>query len=108
MPWHARLPAGHDASVRAPPQGLAELGYEIVSTGGSASAIEAAGVPVKRVEELTGFPEMLDGGRGGVGGGDLLKLSWRSCAAIELQAGGKRQGCSADGTHVNRCLAGAS
>ncbi len=43
-------------------QGLADLGYEIVSTGGSATAIEAAGVPVKRVEELTGFPEMLDGG----------------------------------------------
>ena len=42
-------------------QGLSELGYEIVSTGGSASAIEAAGVPVQRVEELTGFPEMLDG-----------------------------------------------
>lgn len=40
---------------------MAELGYEIVSTGGSASAIEAAGVPVQRVEELTGFPEMLDG-----------------------------------------------
>lgn len=32
-----------------------------MSTGGSATAIEAAGVPVKRVEELTGFPEMLDG-----------------------------------------------
>lgn len=42
-------------------KGLAALGYEIVSTGGSASAVEAAGVPVKRVEELTGFPEMLDG-----------------------------------------------
>ncbi len=42
-------------------QGLSELGYDIVSTGGSASAIEAAGVPVQRVEELTGFPEMLDG-----------------------------------------------
>ena len=42
-------------------QGLTDLGYEVVSTGGSATAIEAAGVPVKRVEELTGFPEMLDG-----------------------------------------------
>lgn len=42
-------------------QELSELGYEIVSTGGSASAVEAAGVPVQRVEELTGFPEMLDG-----------------------------------------------
>ncbi len=37
------------------------LGYELVSTGGSAKAIEGAGVPVTRVEELTGFPEMLDG-----------------------------------------------
>lgn len=42
-------------------KGLHELGYEIVSTGGSAAAIEKAGIPVKRVEELTGFPEMLDG-----------------------------------------------
>jgi phosphoribosylaminoimidazolecarboxamide formyltransferase/IMP cyclohydrolase len=42
-------------------QGLSEHGYEIVSTGGSAAAIEGAGVPVRRVEDLTGFPEMLDG-----------------------------------------------
>ena len=42
-------------------QGLAEAGYELVSTGGSAKAIEAAGVPVKSVDQLTGFPEMLDG-----------------------------------------------
>jgi phosphoribosylaminoimidazolecarboxamide formyltransferase/IMP cyclohydrolase len=32
-----------------------------VSTGGSAKAIEAAGVAVRTVESLTGFPEMLDG-----------------------------------------------
>jgi phosphoribosylaminoimidazolecarboxamide formyltransferase/IMP cyclohydrolase len=42
-------------------KGLSSLGYEIVSTGGSAKAIEALGVPVKKVEEITGFPEMLDG-----------------------------------------------
>lgn len=42
-------------------EGLSQLGYEIVSTGGSAAAIEAAGVEVKKVEQLTGFPEMLDG-----------------------------------------------
>mmetsp|Transcript_2095 Transcript_2095/g.6203 ORF Transcript_2095/g.6203 Transcript_2095/m.6203 type:complete len:606 (-) Transcript_2095:7910-9727(-) len=42
-------------------KGLSELGYELVSTGGSAAAIQAAGLPVRRVEELTGFPEMLDG-----------------------------------------------
>ena len=34
---------------------------EIVSTGTTAAAIEAAGVPVTRVEDLTGFPECLDG-----------------------------------------------
>jgi phosphoribosylaminoimidazolecarboxamide formyltransferase / IMP cyclohydrolase len=36
-------------------------GVEIVSTGTTASAIEAAGAPVTRVEDLTGFPEVLDG-----------------------------------------------
>jgi AICAR transformylase/IMP cyclohydrolase PurH len=42
-------------------QELLDLGYELVSSGGSASAIGSAGLPVRRVEELTGFPEMLDG-----------------------------------------------
>jgi phosphoribosylaminoimidazolecarboxamide formyltransferase/IMP cyclohydrolase len=42
-------------------QGLRELGVEIISTGGTARALEAAGVPVREVSELTGFPEMLDG-----------------------------------------------
>nr|XP_017230157.1 PREDICTED: bifunctional purine biosynthesis protein PurH isoform X2 [Daucus carota subsp. sativus] len=41
--------------------GLQELGYKIVSTGGTASALEGNGVSVTRVEELTCFPEMLDG-----------------------------------------------
>lgn len=42
-------------------QGLHSHGYELVSTGGSAAAIEAAGVPVTAVDTLTGFPEMLNG-----------------------------------------------
>jgi phosphoribosylaminoimidazolecarboxamide formyltransferase / IMP cyclohydrolase len=42
-------------------RGLHVAGAEIVSTGNTAAAIEAAGVPVTRVEELTGFPECLDG-----------------------------------------------
>ncbi|XP_019169289.1 PREDICTED: uncharacterized protein LOC109165114 [Ipomoea nil] len=41
--------------------GLQELGYTIVSTGGTSNALEAAGVSVTKVEELTHFPEMLDG-----------------------------------------------
>jgi len=40
---------------------LHRAGVEIVSTGKSAAAISAAGVPVTKVEDLTGFPECLDG-----------------------------------------------
>jgi phosphoribosylaminoimidazolecarboxamide formyltransferase / IMP cyclohydrolase len=40
---------------------LHEAGVQIVSTGSTAAAIAAAGVPVTPVEELTGFPECLDG-----------------------------------------------
>ena len=42
-------------------QGLQELGYEIVSTGGTATALATAGVPVVNVSDVTGFPEMLEG-----------------------------------------------
>ncbi|XP_011087627.1 uncharacterized protein LOC105169058 [Sesamum indicum] len=41
--------------------GLQELGFTIVSTGGTASALENSGVTVTKVEELTSLPEMLDG-----------------------------------------------
>ncbi len=40
---------------------LVELGVEIVSSGGTAHALGAAGVAHLQVEEVTGFPEMLDG-----------------------------------------------
>src|SRR5215217_5123981 len=42
-------------------QALAALGVELVSTGGTRAAIAAAGLAVKDVSELTGFPEMMDG-----------------------------------------------
>ncbi|MEU3410086.1 bifunctional phosphoribosylaminoimidazolecarboxamide formyltransferase/IMP cyclohydrolase [Streptomyces sp. NPDC006658] len=42
-------------------RGLHETGVELVSTGSTAGRIAAAGVPVTKVEELTGFPECLDG-----------------------------------------------
>ncbi|MEU0392869.1 bifunctional phosphoribosylaminoimidazolecarboxamide formyltransferase/IMP cyclohydrolase [Streptomyces sp. NPDC006208] len=42
-------------------RGLHEAGVELVSTGSTATKIAAAGVPVTKVEELTGFPECLDG-----------------------------------------------
>ncbi|MFT5530586.1 MAG: phosphoribosylaminoimidazolecarboxamide formyltransferase/IMP cyclohydrolase [Candidatus Poriferisodalaceae bacterium] len=40
---------------------LNELGWELVSSGGTHAALSAAGVPVMSVEEVTGSPEMLDG-----------------------------------------------
>ena len=42
-------------------KGLAALGWEIVSTGGTAEALRRAQVPVIPVEDVTGFPEMMDG-----------------------------------------------
>ena len=49
--------AGLEDLVRA----LASAGVELVSTGGSAALIAGLGLPVTRVEDLTGFPECLDG-----------------------------------------------
>jgi phosphoribosylaminoimidazolecarboxamide formyltransferase/IMP cyclohydrolase len=40
---------------------LAELGWELVSTGGTAKALRSAGLTVRDVSEFTGFPEMMDG-----------------------------------------------
>ncbi|WP_328915627.1 MULTISPECIES: bifunctional phosphoribosylaminoimidazolecarboxamide formyltransferase/IMP cyclohydrolase [unclassified Streptomyces] len=42
-------------------RGLHDAGVELVSTGSTAGRIAAAGLPVTKVEELTGFPECLDG-----------------------------------------------
>ena len=42
-------------------QTLASFGVELVSTGGTAKALRAAGLSVRDISELTGFPEMLDG-----------------------------------------------
>lgn len=40
---------------------LAALGIELISTGGTARLLREAGIPVRDVAEVTGFPEMLDG-----------------------------------------------
>ncbi len=49
--------SGLDGLVSA----LAELGVEIISTGGTATAIERLGQPVTKVEDVTGHPEILGG-----------------------------------------------
>ncbi|MFN9968773.1 MAG: bifunctional phosphoribosylaminoimidazolecarboxamide formyltransferase/IMP cyclohydrolase, partial [Phycisphaerae bacterium] len=42
-------------------QALARRGVEIVSTGGTATALEKAGVKVVPIDAVTGFPEIMDG-----------------------------------------------
>jgi phosphoribosylaminoimidazolecarboxamide formyltransferase / IMP cyclohydrolase len=42
-------------------RGLADLGVELVSTGGTASELESAGLEVRAVEDFTGFPEIMGG-----------------------------------------------
>jgi phosphoribosylaminoimidazolecarboxamide formyltransferase/IMP cyclohydrolase len=42
-------------------RGLAELGIEIVSTGGTARELSQAGIAVRSISDLTGFPEIMDG-----------------------------------------------
>ena len=42
-------------------QGLAAFGAELISTGGTARTLREAGLAVKDISDLTGFPEMLDG-----------------------------------------------
>ncbi|MFT9487329.1 MAG: bifunctional phosphoribosylaminoimidazolecarboxamide formyltransferase/IMP cyclohydrolase [Tepidibacillus sp.] len=42
-------------------KGLIELGYEIISTGGTKKVLEQEGISVISISEITGFPEILDG-----------------------------------------------
>src|SRR5690625_2457907 len=42
-------------------QGLVDLNYEIISTGGTLDLLQAAGIRAQGVDDITGFPEILDG-----------------------------------------------
>ena len=57
----ADLGLRQDRRRRLRAAGLRRLGVEIVSTGGTEAALREAGIEVQGVEELTGFPEILDG-----------------------------------------------
>ena len=62
MKIHRALLSVHDKTgVVELAKTLANLGVELISTGGTAKLLRGAGLPVKEVSELTGFPEMLDG-----------------------------------------------
>jgi phosphoribosylaminoimidazolecarboxamide formyltransferase/IMP cyclohydrolase len=57
----ALISVSHKEGILDFAKGLAGLGIEILSTGGTAKLLRDGGVAVKDVSEFTGFPEMLDG-----------------------------------------------
>jgi phosphoribosylaminoimidazolecarboxamide formyltransferase/IMP cyclohydrolase len=61
VPRRALLSVSDKAGLPELGAGLVRLGFELVSTGGTARALRAAGLPVTDVAAVTGFPEMLDG-----------------------------------------------
>ena len=80
-------------------KGLVALGWEIISTGGTAEALRREQVPVVRIEDVTGFPEMMDGRvktlhpkvHGGLlarrdNAGDLAALKQHGITPIDLVA----------------------
>src|SRR5581483_3101258 len=61
MPGRALISVWEKEGVASFARGLNELGFELVSSGGTAAHLEEHGLPVTRVEEVTGAPEMLGG-----------------------------------------------
>jgi phosphoribosylaminoimidazolecarboxamide formyltransferase/IMP cyclohydrolase len=61
VPRRALISVSDKAGLAETAAALHEMGVELVSTGGTRAAIAAAGLPVKDVSDLTGFPEMMDG-----------------------------------------------
>ncbi len=61
VPRRALLSVSDKTGLAELGRGLVARGFELVSTGGTARALRAAGLPVTDVAAVTGFPEMLDG-----------------------------------------------
>ena len=61
MPSYALISVSDKTGLAPFARGLADLGYQLLSTGGTAKSLEADGLAVTQVSEVTGFPEMLDG-----------------------------------------------
>jgi phosphoribosylaminoimidazolecarboxamide formyltransferase/IMP cyclohydrolase len=57
----ALVSVANKAGIEPFARALCGLGAELISTGGTAAALKAAGIPVRTVAEITGFPEILGG-----------------------------------------------
>src|SRR5476651_240102 len=61
MPKRALLSVSDKTGLVDFAKSLVAAGYELISTGGTAKALREAGLEVKDISDITGFPEMLDG-----------------------------------------------
>ncbi len=61
MAKRALISVSDKAGVVEFARALTQAGWEVLSTGGTLSALTAAGVPATRVADVTGFPEIMDG-----------------------------------------------
>src|ERR1041385_7068359 len=61
MARRALLTVSDKAGLNEFGKGLAEAGFELLATGGTAAALKAAGLKVIETETLTGFADLLDG-----------------------------------------------
>jgi phosphoribosylaminoimidazolecarboxamide formyltransferase/IMP cyclohydrolase len=60
-PRYALLSVSDKTGIENLARALSDFGFELLATTGTSEALIAAGIPVTRMDELTGFPEMLDG-----------------------------------------------
>lgn len=57
----ALISVSDKSGIQSFAKALIAFGYEIISTGGTANVLKQAGIPVMSVDDVTGFPEMMDG-----------------------------------------------
>jgi phosphoribosylaminoimidazolecarboxamide formyltransferase / IMP cyclohydrolase len=85
----ALLSVSDKTGLEAFAQGLIEQHFELVSTGGTFKTLQAAGLPVSYISEITGFPEILEGRvktlHPNVHGGILAKRNPQHLAELEVQ-----------------------
>ena len=58
---YALLSVSDKSGITVLARGLIEVGYKIISSGGTYAALQAEGIPAMRVSDYTGSPEILDG-----------------------------------------------
>ncbi|MFC2949502.1 bifunctional phosphoribosylaminoimidazolecarboxamide formyltransferase/IMP cyclohydrolase [Virgibacillus sediminis] len=61
MPKRALISVSNKENIEEFAKGLSELDVEIISTGGTLKAIKEAGIPATPIDDVTGFPEIMDG-----------------------------------------------